>query len=794
MPLAWSGIRRWRILPTWTSSPLSAQGEKLLADAKVNPVEGSLIGTVLNQGRRPFLWDENTDGDFLAPHNPRLDSLGLSFVRSSAEGYREILASGRIRHQMVIPFYTEVEPPQPLGYLHLINRRTSLPEQAPRGFTEVQADGVQAIGGLLAIAIENFRSRQREAEEREDITFLASTSAADSINTALVQILAFLNRKLESRVASLWVPIEDGFGPPESITKLLLRAVVVAGPESSKGQNSALERQLRERNLHTLSSSYVGRYLSQDPPPGAIHYNPDISNEPHCWSDLLQEIGTPKLVVVPIHDPMGGAPLVGESFPLRKVMAVLCLRPRAEAFVLAPEVHDRLRRVARHLGNLILETRLKRRFRQIDLLRQKLDTLQQEPISEFYRRLVELVREVMGAEACSLFLTHRGTDKLVLKASTAAKADVEEHRGKTERVKVEQLIDQPIFDTKAPSITADTFRERKAVLIYHTPGHSHFSHRFLEVTPTAHPRSLLAAPVTHSGDRPIGVLRCINQVRNPHLPPGFLQSDREFLALLTGIVSRFVENSQSTEVRRNFLNQLSHEFTTPLLLAQTHSAFLHQIVTGKAKTRDPEETVENLRDTLTHLSYLVTDIQQHFGGDGPGEVPYNFSAPVSIHRVVEVVRKPMLGAARSSRAIEIHGRTALAPELYVDRVRFQQVIYNLLQNAIKYSRYGGDPIWIAYDVAAEKGPTSGTREWHRIRVSNSGIGVPVGEEEIIFLAHERGSNVHFVASGPSGTGLGLAVARQIVERHGGMLRLERRDGPTVFAILFPKELEQKGPP
>src|SRR6185295_17753067 len=162
---------------------------------------------------------------------------------------------------------------------------------------------------------------------------------------------------------------------------------------------------------------------------------------------------------------------------------------------------------------------------------------------------------------------------------------------------------------------------------------------------------------------------------------------------------------------------------------------------------------------------------------------YSFSAKVDLNAIVEQVRKPMISVARKSKAIEIFGKTAAAPMLHVDRSRLGQVLYNVLQNAVKYSRYGGRDIYIEYDLYDEN--IGATDRWHRIRISNYGIGVPKGEEEAIFRENFRGSNTQTVAAVQSGTGLGLFVARRIVNRHKGILRLEKRDNPTIVAILLP---------
>ena len=152
----------------------------------------------------------------------------------------------------------------------------------------------------------------------------------------------------------------------------------------------------------------------------------------------------------------------------------------------------------------------------------------------------------------------------------------------------------------------------------------------------------------------------------------------------------------------------------------------------------------------------------------------------------------MLSLARS-RAIEIRGKTSQLPNLFIDKDRLAQVFYNLLYNAVKYSPHGSKDIWITHDVIDESVEGQQSSKWHRIGVSNYGIGIPKGEEERIFEEYVRGSNTQYIRQGQSGSGLGLTISRRIVERHGGILRLERLDNPTIFSVLLPAALEERGP-
>lgn len=108
-----------------------------------------------------------------------------------------------------------------------------------------------------------------------------------------------------------------------------------------------------------------------------------------------------------------------------------------------------------------------------------------------------------------------------------------------------------------------------------------------------------------------------------------------------------------------------------------------------------------------------------------------------------------------------------------DIFRIERVIDNLLSNAIKYSPAGGD---VTVSVGQEHDG------WAMVAVRDAGIGIPVHDLPRIFEPFQRASNV----GGISGTGIGLAGARQIMAEHGGTLDVQSEAGAgTVATIRLP---------
>ena len=143
----------------------------------------------------------------------------------------------------------------------------------------------------------------------------------------------------------------------------------------------------------------------------------------------------------------------------------------------------------------------------------------------------------------------------------------------------------------------------------------------------------------------------------------------------------------------------------------------------------------------------------------------------------------VIGAALARLEPRLQGRPlqvrlpAGLPLVNLDDVLIAQVLFNLVENALKYTP-AGSPIEI--DAALEGGAL-------RIRVADRGPGLPAGQEESVFEKFYRVSR----EGGPGGVGLGLSICRGIVEAHGGRISAANRvGGGAVFEVRLPQE----GPP
>ena len=115
-----------------------------------------------------------------------------------------------------------------------------------------------------------------------------------------------------------------------------------------------------------------------------------------------------------------------------------------------------------------------------------------------------------------------------------------------------------------------------------------------------------------------------------------------------------------------------------------------------------------------------------------------------------------------------------ADQLLADPGRVEQVIGNLVANALRHASAGG-----TIHLAASVGPAG-----YRLAVEDSGDGIPAEHLPHVFDRFYKADSAR--SGGNGGSGLGLSIVKAIVERHGGQVTVESRPGRTVFAILLPR--------
>jgi PAS domain S-box-containing protein len=304
------------------------------------------------------------------------------------------------------------------------------------------------------------------------------------------------------------------------------------------------------------------------------------------------------------------------------------------------------------------------------------------------------------------------------------------------------------------------------------------------ILPADRPRALACVEASRRGARiaeDFRILRPDGEVRVLHYQAEVATDEDGIPVRVDGTVEDVTERKRleerlgalvrdlrrSNEELEQFAYVASHDLRQPLRVVGSYVTLLEEAFEGRLDD-ETREYMDFARDGVRRMDLLITDLLTYSrvgrtASDGPVAVD-------------EAVR-----SAIADLQIEIDesgARIAVAPDMPVvmgDVLEMARLFQNLIGNAIKYRRPGLPPE--VHIFSAEAGS-----DWCFTVVDN-GIGVPAEHAERVFGIFQRlhGRDAY------EGTGIGLAVCRKIVERHGGTITVEPRDGPgTAVRITWPK--------
>jgi len=222
-------------------------------------------------------------------------------------------------------------------------------------------------------------------------------------------------------------------------------------------------------------------------------------------------------------------------------------------------------------------------------------------------------------------------------------------------------------------------------------------------------------------------------------------------------------------VRRDFVSNLSHELRTPLAslraLAETlQDGALDDPPAARRFVDQIQIEVDALTQMVNELLELSKIESGRFSLDRSPVAAYDLLASAS--------QRMQLQAERADLSLRVECANDL-PTVQIDSQRLEQVLVNLIHNAVKFTRPGGEIVLFAQ-------PDDGSI---RFAVRDTGVGIPADEVPRIF---ERFYRVDKSRTG-NGTGLGLSIAKHIVEAHGGKIWVESREGTgSTFYFTIPQ--------
>jgi len=236
-------------------------------------------------------------------------------------------------------------------------------------------------------------------------------------------------------------------------------------------------------------------------------------------------------------------------------------------------------------------------------------------------------------------------------------------------------------------------------------------------------------------------------------------------------IGTMVEELKNAEMlRREFVANVSHELRTPLTSIRTYAETMFDI------PGIPQETEEEFLRVIINESDRMTKIVQdllelsRFDSGTSQLAAEEFSIEQSLRDVYAAI---MLEARKRNHKLNLELEWKL-PNIIGDRSRIEQVLMNIISNALKYTPDGGT-------IGILSGTSDGN-VW--VRIEDSGVGIPAEDLSRVFDRFYRVDKARTRESG--GTGLGLPIASEIVTRHGGSIDIDSTPGVgTSVTITLP---------
>jgi PAS domain S-box-containing protein len=345
-------------------------------------------------------------------------------------------------------------------------------------------------------------------------------------------------------------------------------------------------------------------------------------------------------------------------------------------------------------------------------------------------------------------------------------------------------------------VTVRALREGQSIL--------HFQEVIHRPRGDALPVLVNVAPLKFSYWQRVGMASSDEDVRAGEPSGSTRDAGQEPLAL---VIQQDVHVLKEAEyLKDEFIGLAAHELRTPVAaLKGAVGTLLHQTRVGRGSPladwqQEMLQDIDVATDRLTGLTDELLDVTRLQAGYlALHPTPTNLVALVRrlMQRLQSTTNRhhltlklaPVSAQVGGGKSATKRGGHAPEPEIIasVDATRIEQVMLNLISNAIKYSPTGGQ---ITITMAAQRSQGDGSvmgdvdEAWVEIQIQDHGIGIPLEQQSLIFGRFVRADNAR--KAGISGSGLGLYISRGLIEQHEGELWFESQEGKgTTFFVTLP---------
>jgi two-component system phosphate regulon sensor histidine kinase PhoR len=260
------------------------------------------------------------------------------------------------------------------------------------------------------------------------------------------------------------------------------------------------------------------------------------------------------------------------------------------------------------------------------------------------------------------------------------------------------------------------------------------------------------------------------KVKHSRLPSGHILS----------FIDPFSEDVTLTQAHSDFVSTVSHEFRTPLTSIKGFADTLLRY----GASLPPEQQkrfISIIKDQADRLTRLVENLLT-VSKLGAARVELTYR-PIALGKMVDKVIQNIKGKGEFDRLFELDIPKTL-PEVWADPDKLEQVLLNLIDNAVKYS-FAGSRVAVRARLDNE---ASDAEDWLRVTISDQGVGIPTEHLPKIFSKFSRIDNP--LTRQVEGTGLGLYITKSLTMAMGGQIKVESTTDPeatyrTTFVLRLP---------
>jgi len=381
-------------------------------------------------------------------------------------------------------------------------------------------------------------------------------------------------------------------------------------------------------------------------------------------------------------------------------------------------------------------------------------------LTRLLQAIVDVACELTQSEATSIMLFDPASGELRFEAAP----DLQRNSLKSISVPLESSVAGWIFTHSRPMVLQDASSDPRV-------------YREVDKTLKSQTKSLLGVPLLVK-QKSIGVIEAINKKNQGQ----YTEEDLNILETLAGQAAIAIENARlveklqdaNTELMRldrmksDFIAIASHELRTPLGLILGHATFLKESVSEPL-----QEQLDVIIRSAMRLKEIIEDMAT-IAHEEKGQSRVRKDQFSISELIVEVTKKHLDEAKRKHIKLDVDIPARNPLSIVGDKEKIAVVLTNLIENALTYTDEGGQ--------VGVKAETEGN--YVKVYVIDTGIGIPEKELERIF---ERFYQVEsHLTRRHGGMGLGLSIARAMIEMHNGQIWCESKEGMgCVFCFLLP---------